>query len=115
VTLEADDVAPRASRWRWVLIALVPGLSSDFMFAGWFLSNDARSDVVVALGTGLLYGGGLFPLVAPFYLAEVGRRYVRAVHGGYQSVTPFVLMYSAANLVLWFGGVLGVLSAIGYR
>jgi hypothetical protein len=55
------------------------------------------------------------PLVAPFYLVELGRRYVRAVHGGYQSATPFVLMYSAANFVLWLGGVLMALSAIGYR
>jgi hypothetical protein len=85
------------------------------MFAGWFVSNSARSDVVVALGTGLLYGGGVMPFVAPFYLAEVGRRYVRAVHGGYQGVTPFVVMYSAASFVLWVCGVLGILSAIGSR
>ena len=115
MNIGADEYAGKAGRWRWILVALVPGLASNIMFAGWFLSNSARSDVIVALGTGLLFGGGLLPFVAPLYLVEVGRRYVRAVHGGYQSVTPFVLMYSAANFVLWFGGILGVLSAIGYR
>jgi hypothetical protein len=115
MSLGADDYASRTGRWRWVFLALLPGLVSNIMFAGWLLSNGARSDLIVALGTGLLFGGGLLPFVAPLYLVEVGRRYVRTVHGGYQSVTPFVLMYSAANFVLWFGGVLGVLSAIGYR
>jgi hypothetical protein len=115
MSLQADDYAPRVGRWRWVFLALLPGLVSNIMFAGWYLSNSARSDFIVALGTGLLFGGGLLPFVAPLYLVEVGRRYVRAVHGGYQSVTPFVLMYSAANFVLWFAGILGVLSAIGHR
>lgn len=101
------------SRWRWVFLALLPGLLSDLMFAGWVLSNDARSDAVAAVGTGLLYGGALLPLAAPFYLTELGRRYVRAVHGGYQSVTPFVLVYCAANFVLWLRGVLGVAAMSG--
>jgi hypothetical protein len=89
--------------------------SSSSAFAGWILSNGARSDAIAALGTGLLYGAGLLPLAVPFYLTELGRRYVRAVHGGYQSVTPFVPMYSAANFVLWLCGELGALSTIGYR
>jgi hypothetical protein len=115
VNANAEDYPRNGNRWRWVFLALIPGLLSDLMFGGWILSNSARSDAIVALGTGLLYGGGLLPLAAPFYLAELGRRYVRAVHGGYQSVTPFVLMYCAGNFVLWICGVLGVLSAIGYR
>jgi len=115
VNIGADDYVAKGSRWRWVFLGLLPGLLSDVMFAGWFLSNSSRSDAIVALGTGLLYGAGVMPFVTPFYLAEVGRRYVRAVHGGYQGVTPFVVMYSAASFVLWFCGVLGVLSAIGYR
>jgi hypothetical protein len=80
----------------------------------WWL-NTTSSDALVALGMGLLCGAGLLPFVAPLYLIELGRKYVRAVHGGYQSVTPFVLMWGAANFVLWLGGVLFVLSAIGYR
>lgn len=115
MNVEADEYASHGSRWRWVFWALLPGLLCDAMFAGWILANSARSDAVVAIGTGLLYRGGLLPLGIPFYLIELGRRYVRAVHGGYQSVTPFVLMYCAANFVLWLCGVLGVLSAIGYR
>jgi hypothetical protein len=111
----ADEYVSRGSRWRWVALGMLPGLLSIVMFAGWYLSNSSRSDVLVSLGTGLLFGGGLLPFVAPFYLVELGRRYVRVVHGGYQSVTPFVLMYSAANFALWLGGGLGVLSAIGYR
>ena len=94
---------------------MLPGIVSNLMFGAWFLANSARSDVIVSVGTGLLYAGGLLPFVAPVYLMEVGRRYVRAVHGGYQSVAPFVWMYTVANFALWFGGVLGVLSAIGYR
>lgn len=115
MNIEIDNDVPRVSRWHWVLLALVPGLASDLMFGAWVLSNGARSDAIAALGTGLLYGGGLLPLVAPFYLFELGRRYVRATHGGYQSATPFVLMYGAANFALWICGVLMVLSTFGYR
>jgi hypothetical protein len=85
------------------------------MFGAWIFLNGSRSDLVAALGTGLLYGAGLLPFVTPFYLVELGRRYVRAMHGGYQSVSPFVLMYCVANFLLWLGGVLWVLSAIGSR
>lgn len=115
MSYEANDDAQPSNRWRWVLLALIPGLASDLMFASHILLNTARSDALVALGMGLLFGAGLLPFVAPLYLIELGRRYVRAVHGGYQSVTPFVLMWGSANFVLWLGGVLFVLSAIGYR
>jgi hypothetical protein len=115
VNVDADEYATSGNRWRWVLLALLPGLVSDVMFAGWILSNSARSDAIVALGTGLLYAVAVLPLAFPFYLVELGRRYVRAVHGGYQSATPFVLMYCAANFGLWICGVLVALSAIGYR
>jgi hypothetical protein len=37
------------------------------------------------------------------------------VHGGYQSATPFVLMFGAANFIPWLCGVLLALAAIGYR
>ena len=85
------------------------------MFAGHIVLNTTSSDMLVALGMGLLCGAGLLPFVAPLYLIELGRKYVRTVHGGYKSVTPFVLIYGCANFVLWLGGVLFVLSAIGYR
>lgn len=115
MNVEAEEYAPSSSRLRWVLLALVPGVLSVAMFAGWIAADGARSDAIAALGTGLLFGGGLLPLAAPFYLIELGRRYVHAVHGGYQSTTPFVLMAAAANFVLWLGGVLMVLSRFGYR
>ena len=115
MNLEANDESPGTNRSRWVALGLLPGLVSDLMFGGWFLSNSSKSDAIVALGTGLLYGGVLLALAAPLYLVELGRRYVKAVHGGYQSVTPFVLMYCVANCVLWLGGVLMVLSSFGYR
>jgi hypothetical protein len=102
-------------RWLWVWLALIPGLASDIMFAGHVFLNGSRVYLLVALGMGLLFGAGLLPLVAPLYLVELGRRYVRAVHGGFQSVTPFVLIYGAANFVLWFGGVLLVFSTSGWR
>ena len=103
------------SRWRWAALALIPGIASDIMFAAHVLLNGASSGMLVALGMGLLCGAGLLPFVAPLYLVELGRKYVRTAHGGYQSVTPFVLMYGAANFVLWLGGVMLFLSDIGYR
>ena len=103
------------NRWRWILLALIPGIASDVMFAAHILFNTTRSDALVALGMGLMCGAGLLPFIAPLYLIELGRKYVRAVHGGYQTVTPFVLIWGAANFVLWLGGVLLVLSSIGYR
>ena len=53
----------------------------------------------------LLYGIFFMPLVFLIYLYPIGRSYVRAVHGGFKSAIPFVLIYSVANLVLWVGGV----------
>lgn len=115
MSVELGKRAAPGNRWRWVWLALLPGIVSDAMFAGHIVLNTARSDALVALGVGLLCGAGLLPLVAPLYLIELGRRYVRAVHGGYQSVTPFVLITGAANAILWFGGVLFVLASFGYR
>jgi hypothetical protein len=112
---ETNEHGRSSQRWRWIGLALIPGVASDIMFAGHVLFNASRFDALVALGMGLLCGAGLSPLVAPLYLVELGRKYVRAVHGGYQSATPFVLIYGAANFVLWLGGMLFVLSAIGYR
>jgi hypothetical protein len=104
-----------SGRWRWTLLALIPGVSSDLMFAAHILLDGSRSDALAALGMGMLCGAGLLPLVAPIYLIELGRKYVRSAHGGYQSVMPFVLMYGAANFVLWLGGVMLVRSDAGYR
>ena len=102
-------------RWQWILLALAPGLTSDIMFCAWTISDNARSDTVVALGAGLLCAALLLPFVAPVYLVELGRRYVKAAHGGYQSVTPFVAMAAAVNFLFWLGGVLLALAHIGYR
>lgn len=115
MSIEADDDSARANRSRWVVLALLPGIVADLMFGGWVMSNSSKSDAIAALATGLLYGGVLLAFATPFYLADLGRRYVRAVHGGYQSAMPFVLIYCAANFVLWVGGILMVLSNFGYR
>jgi hypothetical protein len=112
MSIEAEEAVLNGSRWRWMLLALVPGLLSDVMFLGSVVMNGAHSDVVAALGTGLLYLAALSPFVIPLYLIELGRRYVRAIHGGYQSPTPFVVMYAAANFVLWLAGLFLVLANI---
>jgi hypothetical protein len=115
MSLETHEYAPSGNRWRWILLALMPGLASDAMFVGWLLGSGAQSDLVASLATGLLYAAVLLPFVAPFYLSEVGRRYVRAVHAGYQSTTPFVVMYGVVNFGLWLGGILLCLANVGYR
>ena len=85
------------------------------MFLAHVCLNAAGSDMLVALGMGLLCGAGLLPFVAPLYLVDLGRQYVRSMHGGFQRVTPFVLIYGAANFLLWLVGVYVVLWAMGSR
>lgn len=66
---------------------------------------NSRQDILASLGAGMLYGTALIPFVGLLYLIELGQRYVRAVHGGYQSTVPFVLLYGAANLALWLAAL----------
>lgn len=70
-----------------------------------FFTMNSREDTLAILGSGMLYGTALVPFAGVLYLIELGRRYVAAVHGGYQSIVPFVLLYSAANFVLWVAGL----------
>jgi hypothetical protein len=49
----------------------------------------------------------------PFWLVDLGREYVREMHGGLQSPWPFVLMTGAANFVFWLGGVVWAMSGCG--
>lgn len=89
--------------WRWTVLALVPGLLSVFMFITSLVVAriGSTSESLTTVGNGFLYGAISLPLAIPPYLFFVGRSYVRAVHGGFQSAIPFVLLYSAANFVLW--------------
>ena len=55
-------------------------------------------------GMWLVYGILFMPFLCPLYLYPIGRKYVRALHGGFsRSAAPFVLLYSAANLVCAIG------------
>jgi hypothetical protein len=47
-----------------------------------------------------------------FFLIGLARRHVRTVQGGHQSPTPFVLLNTAADFVLWLAGVLLVFANI---
>jgi hypothetical protein len=42
----------------------------------------------------------------PFYTYLVGRSYVRANYPGLKSAIPFAVLYGAANVALWLGGVI---------
>jgi hypothetical protein len=116
MSLEVEDHAPlrAGDRRRWILLALLPGILADACFIGaLFISMAAPTPPsVAALGTGMLYAALFLPLAVPGYLLFLGLRYVRIVHGGFKSAFPFVLMYSAANLVLWAGGAAFVGSQI---
>lgn len=57
--------------------------------------------VMQPLWMDLLYAVPVVPIAALIYLYILARRYVRVVHGGFNSPLPFVLIYGAANLVLW--------------
>jgi hypothetical protein len=94
-------------RWRWHLLALVPGLLSNLISVSLLLlSMNARNnpDWVAQVGTGLLWTGLCLPLTMPFYAYFVGRGYVRAF-AGFKSAIPFAILYSAANFALWLGGI----------
>jgi hypothetical protein len=105
---------PVGARWRWVIRALLPGIASDVMFVGSIAMTGSRTDLIAIMATGLLYCAALIVFAMPFYLIPTARSYVREVHGGYQSVVPFVLMYGVGNFVLWLVGVLLVMSQINW-
>mgnify|MGYP003445626697 CR=1 FL=1 len=82
MNIEANDHSSRNDRSRWAVLALLPGIVADIMFGGCRISNSSKSDGIVAHGSGRSYGGVLLAFGTPFYLADLGRRHVRAVHGG---------------------------------
>jgi hypothetical protein len=98
-------------RWRWHLLALVPGILSDVLFVALLLvSLNARNnpDWVADVWMVVLWAVIVSPVIVPFYTYAIGRGYVRANYPGLKSAMPFALMYSAANLALWLGGVIFV-------
>ena len=110
--MPTENAHSSRSRLRWVVLALLPGLIGVSMCTFAFFTMNSRHDTLAELGFGMLYGSVLVPFVGAFYLVELGRRYVADVHGGYQSTVPFVLMYGAANLVLWLAGLSLILANI---
>lgn len=107
-----EDTSSNHSRWYWVLLALLPGFIAIAMCVFAFFTMGSRHDALAALGFGMFYGSVLVPFIGLFYLVLLGRRYVTSVHGGYQSSTPFVLMYGAANFVLWIASLSLILANI---
>jgi hypothetical protein len=96
------------TRWRWHLLALIPGVLSNLIFIGLLLlSMNARNnaDWVGAIARPTLWVGLCLPLATPFYAYFVGRGYVRAFDG-LKSAIPFAILYSAANLALWLSGII---------
>jgi hypothetical protein len=89
-------------RWRWVLLALVPGVLGDLIFASavavWLITRD-----VDAMMNTLWTAVGV-PFVMPIYLYLLGRKYVHEMHGGLKSAVPFAILYCAPNVVLWLCG-----------
>lgn len=110
-----DHAPPNRNRWRWFGRALLPGMVAIAALGGFAVLSrmDVDSDAVITLRIVLLFGGGVLPLAMPFWLADLGREYVREMHGGLQSPWPFVLMTGAANFVLWLGGVVWAMSGFG--
>lgn len=102
----AGQEGPTRSRWGWTLSALVPALVSNALLLGSVFVSNADFNAEGTFSLPLLYGALFFPLIAPPYLFFLGRRYVQLVHGGYQSVKPFVLMYTLGNLAVWACGLL---------
>jgi len=96
-------------RWRWHLLALIPGLLSVALFVGLLLVsfNSAHNpDWVGPIWRTVLWAVIGSPLVMPFYTYLVGRSYVRANYPGLKSAIPFAVLYCAANVALWLGGVI---------
>ena len=95
-------------------LALVPSLLSNLLIAIFAtrVVHTASTQAEAERGMWLVYAIVLMPLVFPVYLYPLGRKYVRAAHGGFsKSVAPFVLLYSAANIVVWAVGV----SLVGFN
>lgn len=103
-----EDGAPQRSKSKWIVLALVPSILSNLLIAVFatMIVHTATTPAAAERGMWLVYGILFMPFVFPFYLYPIGRRYVQALHGGFsKSAAPFVLLGSAANLVVWAVGV----------
>ena len=103
-----EDGEPQRPRSTWIVLALVPSILSNLLIVVFatMVVHTATTTAAAERGMWLVYGILFMPLVFPVYLYPIGRKYVRAVHGGFSnSAVPFVLLYSAANLVVWAVGV----------
>jgi hypothetical protein len=99
---------PRRSRATWILLALLPSILSNLLIVvvATTLVHSVNTSKEAEARMWVVYAILFMPLVFPVYLYPVGRKYVRALHGGFsRSAAPFVLLYSAANLLVWAVGV----------
>ena len=98
----------RLSRATWILLALLPSIFSNLLIVvvATTLVHSVKTSEEAERRMWVVYAILVTPLVFPVYLYPLGRMYVRALHGGFsKSVLPFVLLYSAANFVVWAVGV----------
>ncbi|HET6339090.1 MAG TPA: hypothetical protein VFG30_37980 [Polyangiales bacterium] len=96
-------------RWRWHVLALLPGVTSIVLFMALVLvSLNARHNAEWVAQTWMVVMWAVIgsPLMMPIYTYLVGRSYVRANYPGLKSPIPFAIMYSVANFALWLGGVI---------
>lgn len=107
-----EGSGPRRSRATWILIALIPSILSNLLIVvvATMLVHSVKTSAEAERRMWVVYVILFMPLVFPLYLYPIGRKYVRALHGGfYNSPLPFVLLFSAANFLVWAVGV-GIVS-----
>lgn len=104
---EPNDV--RRPLWRWLLLAIAPGLVCDVLGAICLLVNDAKPNDV---GSIMILPMLAAPLVGLVYLIVLGRRYVRAGMG--TSVATFVIGCGLLNTLLWGAGCAMQLSTMRF-
>ena len=99
---------PWRSKTTWIALALVPSILSNLLIVvlATTMINTATTPEAAERGMWLVYCILFMPFAFPVYLYPLGRKYVRALHGGFSKSTfPFVMLYSAANLLVWGIGV----------
>ena len=99
---------PRRSRATWILLALLPSILSNLLIVvvATTLVHSVKTSEAAERRMWVVYAILFMPFVFPLYLYPIGRKYVRALHGAfYNSPLPFILLFSAANLIVWAVGV----------
>jgi len=99
---------PQRSRATWIVLALLPSIVSNLLIVivATMLIHSVKTSEEAERRMWVVYAILYTPLIFPVYLYPLGRKYVRALHGGFsKSVLPFVLLYSAANFLVWAAGV----------